>query len=188
VNFFCRDSEQAAAPATLPHGLEFRCWLPLVHGYPPRGSRSIANIFWWALAKIGGFTAPTFAEIRMEQGDRVLHRLIVTPRWYRFAFMAEHDLQIGAVWTSPEARRRRLARAAIAEAHRRFGTDGTRFWYITEAGNAASEALARSSGYELVATGRRTRRFGSRLLGQYVIDAYLSAEVRKPRRLHRSAA
>lgn len=188
MNFFRREFEPAAAPPILPAGLELRCWQPLVDGYPPRGSRNIANRFWWALAKGGGFAAPTFAEIRIEENDRVLHRLIVSPRWYRFPFMAAQDLQIGAIWTSPDARRRRLARAAITEAHRRFGADGTRFWYVTEARNAASEALARSCGYELVATGRRTRRFGSRLLGQYVIDGYVSADRQKSTRLRPSAA
>jgi GNAT superfamily N-acetyltransferase len=188
VNFFRRDADSGTPGPTLPAGLEFRCWQPAIHGYPPPGSRGIANIFWWALAKSGGFATATFAEIRINDGARVLHRLIVTPRWYRFPFMGGDDLQIGAVCTSPDARRRQLASAAIAEAHRRFGGDGTRFWYVTDAGNTASGALARSCGYELVATGRRTRRFGSRLLGKYVIDDYLSAESPKPTLLRRSAA
>ena len=189
VNFFRREAQSIAAPPViLPAGLELRCWQPAVDGYPPRQSRGVANAFWWLLAKSGGFATQSFGELRIEEGDRLLHRLIITPRWYRFPFMAEHDLQIGAIWTSPEARRNQLARTAIAEAHRRFGTDGTQFWYVTEAGNAASEALARSCGYELVATGRRTRRFGSRFLGQYVIDGFVSAESQTPTQLHPFAA
>jgi RimJ/RimL family protein N-acetyltransferase len=153
--------------------LEFRCWAPASDGYPPRGSRNLANHFWWALTKSGSFAGPDFTEISIREGSRVLHRLIVTPGWYRFPFMARQDLQIGALWTSPEARRKRLARAAIGEAHRRFGDIETRFWYVADAGNHASEALARSCGYELVATGRRTRRFGTLQLGQYVIDRFV---------------
>ena len=189
VNFFRRDFEPDSAQLPiLPPSLEFRCWQPTVDGYPNRGSRGIANHLWWVLARSGGFAAPTFTEIRIHDGDRLLHRLIVTPRWYRFPFMGPQDLQIGSVWTSPGARRRQLARAAIAEAQRRFGGDGRRFWYVTDAANIASEALARSCGYELVATGRRTRRFGSRLLGQYVIDGFVNAASQTPTQLRPSAA
>lgn len=174
MNFFRRPPGVAAEAApVLPPGLEFHCWTPASDGYPPRGSRSLANHFWWALTKIGGFAGPDFTEISISDGGRVLHRLIVTPGWYRFPFMAPQDLQIGALWTSPEARRKQLARAAIGEAHRRFGDQETRFWYVADAGNQASEALGRSCGYELVATGRRTRRFGTSQLGQYVIERFV---------------
>lgn len=174
VNFFRRDRELAAdAYPAFPSVVQIRSWQPDADGFPPRGSRAVANQLWWGLAKAGSFARPRFTEIRIEQNGRLLHRLVVTPAWYRFPFMAPEDLQIGAVWTSPAARRMQLARAAIGEVHRRFGSNGTRFWYVADAANEASEALARSCGYELVATGRRTRRFGMRLLGQYVIDRFV---------------
>jgi len=174
VHFFRYDPDAAAdPPPTLPPELHVRCWRPEYEGYPPAGSRGLSNHFWWALAKSGGFKGSGFAELRIERGRQLLHRLVVTPAWYRFPFMGVSDLQIGNVWTSPAARRRQLARLAIAEAHRRFGRNGTRFWYVADADNLASAALARSCGYRLVATGRRTRRFGTQLLGQFVIDRYV---------------
>jgi RimJ/RimL family protein N-acetyltransferase len=174
VNFFRHIANGAAdSLPTLPPGLQMRCWAPAVDGPPPPGSRTFANHFWWALGNAGRFARPDFAEISVRRDSHLIHRLIVTPAWYRFPFMAPEDLQIGTIWTSPEARRKQLARAAIGEAHRRFGTSGTCFWYVADAGNHASEALARSCGYELVATGRRTRRCGTALLGQYVIDRFL---------------
>jgi RimJ/RimL family protein N-acetyltransferase len=173
VNFFRRTIDGTAdSPPSLSPGLTFHCWTPATEGYPPAGSRTFANYFWWALIKSGGFARSDFAEISVRDGSRILHRLIVSPAWYRFPFMGPQDLQIGAIWTLPEARRKQLARAAIGEAHRRFGTSETCFWYLAGAGNHASEALARSCGYELVATGRRTRGFGTSLLGQYVIDRF----------------
>lgn len=173
VNFFRRDVAGGPEQLPLSADLQLRFWQPELDGFPPRGAREISNQFWWALASVAGFARKGFAEIRIEKSGRLLHRLIVTPRWYRFPFMGEHDLQIGAVWTAPEARRKQLARIAIAEAHHRLGSDGTRFWYVADATNAASQALARSCGYRLVATGRRTRRLGTRLLGQYVIDRFV---------------
>jgi RimJ/RimL family protein N-acetyltransferase len=86
--------------------------------------------------------------------------------------MRPNDLQIGAVWTLPDARRQQLATRAIHRAHRLFGSDGTRFWYVTDAGNLASAALARACGYRLVAIGRRTRPLGISMLGRFLIDSW----------------
>jgi RimJ/RimL family protein N-acetyltransferase len=129
-------------------------------------------MFWWALTRIGGFAHDGFTELRIEREGQLL-RLIVTPPWFRVPFMAKDDLQIGDVWTSPDARRQQLARAAIIEAHHRFGRAGRRFWYVTDATNVASGALARSCGYRLVAAGHRTRRLGLRMFGQYVIAHFI---------------
>lgn len=168
VDFYKLDPKHVADP--LPNGLQLSCWQPERDGPPGSGSGRVACYFWWALARAGGFSRSGFAELRLERGGRVVHRLIVTPRWYRFPFMGPRDLQVGDVWTAPDARRQQLARAALGEVQRRFTGDGAAIWYVTEAGNAASAALARACGYRRVATGRRARRLGTALLGQYVID------------------
>ena len=174
VHFYRFDFEDQAeiAPSNLA-AVQFSCWRPATDGPPPRGSRNIANYFWWLLETSGGFASHDFTELRIEEGGSTIHRLIVSPRWYRFPFMAEGDLQIGDVWTLPSARRRQLARAAISEAHHRFARDGARFWIVASADNAISGALARSCGYRLAAVGRRTRRFGVALFGQFVLDRFV---------------
>ncbi len=94
----------------------------------------------------------------------------MTPRWFRFPFMALGDLQIGALWTEPDARRLGLARAAIAEAHRRHAAPGRCFWYVVDDGNPASISLAEACGYRLVGAGRRTRPLGVSGLGRFRMD------------------
>jgi RimJ/RimL family protein N-acetyltransferase len=173
VHFYRCVSNFAAASPPLAPTLQVRCWRPHRDGFPPRRSRRITNLVWWGFARLGVFAESEFAEIGIEEDGRLLHRLIVTPAWYRFPFMPEGDLQLGDLWTSPQSRRRHLARTAVAEAHRRFGGQTRSFWYVTEADNHASAALARSCGYQLVAVGRRTRRLGTRLLGQFLIERFV---------------
>jgi RimJ/RimL family protein N-acetyltransferase len=171
IDFYQLDPKHVAEP--LPSHLQSSCWRPERDGPPGPGSRRVANHFWWVLSKVGGFSRSGFAELRVERDGRVVHRLIVTPRWYRFPFMGPRDLQVGDVWTAPAARRQQLARAALGEVQRRFARDGATIWYVTEADNVASAALARACGYRHVATGRRTRRLGTALLGQYLIDRFV---------------
>ena len=171
VHFYRYDPRPADAHPVKLHGnLHIRCWQPDADGFPPPRSRRVSNLFWWLLSRTGAFARGGFTEICIKQDGRLVHRLIVTPAWFRFPFMSARDLQIGDVWTAPDARRQQLARAAIGEAHRRFADDGTCFWYVTDAANAASAALAKSCGYRLVATGRRTRPIGTSLLGRYIVE------------------
>jgi RimJ/RimL family protein N-acetyltransferase len=172
VHFYRLERREAGAACLLDCELSIGSWQPDRDGPPSKGSRRLVNYVWWALALAGAFSRPAFSELRIERAGRVVQRLIVTPRWYRFPFMAPEDLQIGNVWTSPDSRRQKLARTALAEAHRRFASDGSTIWYLVDDGNEASAALARSCGYRHVAVGRRTRRFGTSLLGKYVIDRF----------------
>ena len=149
---------------------ELRIWRPAREGPPPRGSRTLANWLWWLFVRIGLFSRPDFVELSIWKDRRRVHRMIVTPRWYRFPFMAQDDLQIGDLWTDPAERGRGLARAALGEVLRRFGSEAERFWYVVEASNAPSVRLAQSSGMRLAGIGRRTCPFGLRALGRFEIQ------------------
>ena len=162
--------EDAAAPAeerSLPDGTTLQIWRPADElAFPPDLLRLTVKI----QHKLGLFDDSRYTELSIVCGSIRVHRLIVTPRWHRFPFMAAGDLQIGAVWTHPEWRRFGLARLAIDRAHCLFAAPGQRFWYVTDGSNAASMALARSAGYRLIGEGRRTKPIGLAILGQFQID------------------
>jgi RimJ/RimL family protein N-acetyltransferase len=124
----------------------------------------------WLQDRCGLFADGRYLELSITSGKRRVCRLVVTPRWYRFPFMAPDDLQLGALWTDPAWRRQGLARRTMAEAHRRFAGATQRFWYVTDSGNAASVALARASGYRPAGEGHRTRPVGIGLIGRYEIE------------------
>jgi len=105
-------------------------------------------------------------EIAIWDGRWLLHRSILTPRWYRFPFMAPEDLQIGDVWTEPRARGQGLAGQAIAEALAQAG-NGQRVWYVVEANNRPSVRLIEKCGFSCVGEGMRTSPFGLRIAGRF---------------------
>jgi RimJ/RimL family protein N-acetyltransferase len=162
VRFYRHDPGDPAPQSALPSGVTVRIWRAC-DGIPRDGR----DAPWWAIERLGLFAQRGFASLAIERDGALLHRLIVTPRWYRFPFMAPEDLQIGGLWTHPAARGQGLARAGVAEAHRRFGDRATRFWYVTEEDNAASIRIAQGVGYRLVGTGERTAPLGIRAMGRY---------------------
>ena len=173
VVFFARDGEIAPAEErSLPDGTRFQIWQ----------ARDKLPVSWEALRvavkiqhKLGLFDDDRYSEIGIWDASTRVHRLIVTPRWHRFPFMADGDLQIGAVWTHPGWRQRGLARLAIARAHCLFAAPGQRFWYVTDSSNAASVALAQRAGYRLIGEGRRTKPIGIAMLGQFQVDREFAA-------------
>jgi GNAT superfamily N-acetyltransferase len=175
IRFFCRDGGAPVPPSlVLPAGCALRIWRPDADGLPPARHCIAENMAWFAFDRLGLFARNDFAELSVWEERRMLHRLIVTPRWFRFPFMAAGDLQIGALWTAPHARRRGLARAAIAAAHRRFSACN-RFWYVTDDANAASVRLALACFYAPIGTGKRTRPLGLAALGRFRIDPIAAA-------------
>jgi GNAT superfamily N-acetyltransferase len=169
IRFYRRAGEAALAPGW-PEGCELWSWRP-AQDRPPLGPHFAENLVWFAFDRLGLFASRDFEALSVVRDGRLLHRLIVTPRWFRFPFMAEGDLQIGGLWTAPEARRLGLARATIAEAHRRHAAPGRSFWYVVDDGNAASTGLAEACGYRLAGAGRRTRPLGVRAVGRYRMDS-----------------
>lgn len=173
ILFYRRAGDATEAPRW-PDGCELRCWRPASDGFPPPGPSVSENLAWFAFDRLGLFAFHGFEELSVWRQGLFLHRLIVTPRWFRFPFMAEDDLQIGALWTAPETRHCGLAKAAIHEAHWRHAAAGRSFWYVVDGGNTASIALAEACGYRLAGAGRRTRPLGVRGLGQFLIDSAMA--------------
>lgn len=171
IRFYRRDAG-APLPArpALAVDCEFKAWRPAGDGPPQTGPNAVENWVWFAFDRVGVFPSHAFEELSVWRGGRMLHRLVVAPRWFRFPFMAPDDLQIGALWTAPDARRAGVAAAAMAEVHRRHAAPGRRFWCLVDDGNAASIRLAEASGYRLVGTGRRTRPLGISPLGRFLMD------------------
>lgn len=168
--FFSLMPEDSPPPRrALPDGMILRLWQPARHGFPPRGSRSRDNVVWWLLTRIGAFATDEFTELTVWQSETLVHRLTVSSRWWRVPFMSADDLEVGNIWTLPAARGQKLTHCVIGEAHRLFA--GRRWWWLTDANNAASIAIARRCGYRCVGSGHKTRRLGIALWGRYMLKS-----------------
>ena len=158
------------APA-IPDDVQIRLWRPCTDGLPRMGPWLLTNMAWWAFTKAGLFSSPDFTEVTLWRGGRLVHRLIVTPRWRRFPFMGRDDLQVGDLWTHPNARGQGMARAALGLVHGLFAGQDRRFWYIVQAENEPSLRLIEGCGYTLVGQGRRTAPLGIRFAGSFLLES-----------------
>jgi len=96
-----------------------------------------------------------------------VHRACIFPAFFRFPFMAPHDIQIGDVWTDGPWRGRGIAAWSIGEIVRRYGCPGRAVWYLTEQANEASVRVIEGAGFGLQGIGGRIPVLGIGKLGQY---------------------
>lgn len=171
VCFYLREADEPThRELPLPDGTTLRAWRPCEQESLPLSPFDPLHLGVWVQHKCGLFDDPRYTELSLWRGTDRIHRLIVTPRWHRFPFMASSDLQIGALWTHPAWRRLGIAACMMDHAHGLFAAPGQRFWYIAESANSASKALAAAAGYRFVGEGQRTRPLGLAMLGRFELE------------------
>lgn len=169
VRFYRALASEFVLPPPSLGDLTLSVWRPRRDG-PPRGLfAGKVNTVWYVMDRLGLFARDGLSVYAVHDGPRLLHRLLVTPRWHRFPFMGENDLQLGMLWTDPAMRGRGLARQAIAAVHADLPADVRALWYLVEADNTASIRLIEGLGYRLAGCGERTSPAGLSAIGQFVM-------------------
>ena len=120
------------------------------------------------MARLGGFARPSYGVYLVHRGAELAHYSCLLPKYQRFPFMADDDLQIASTHTEPAHRGRGLAKAAVSALTRAH--PGVRFWYFASADNVASLKVIRACGFEFAGTGYRSAPGGIRQLGRFILD------------------
>jgi GNAT superfamily N-acetyltransferase len=171
--FYARTAGPAmpAAPV-LPSGCTIEVWRPRALAAFPDRFRPV-YLVWWLFHHGRIFANRDYSALLIREGGRVVHRSMVFPRFFRFPFMSESDLQIGDTETAEDQRGKGLATQAIAGVARFLHRPGRTLWYLVEESNEASIRVIAKAGFELRGRGRKVPRAGLRLLGAYQLDTVL---------------
>jgi RimJ/RimL family protein N-acetyltransferase len=167
--FYVIDSHESSETPVVSPGLTVRFWRPSLSSVPPAGLRNATHWTWWCFHVLHIFANRDFGVVMIERDGRLVHRSGVFPRFFRFPFMTNADLQIGDTWTAPDQRRQGLASLAIDWALHELGQGGRRVWYVVEDSNEASVRVIEKRGFRLAGTGSRLPRLRLRALGYYAI-------------------
>lgn len=149
----------------LPDGYSFVVWTPTIR-HPVPATMGWKSAAWTLFHWCGLFANRGYCIVFIRHGDRLVHRSCVLPRYFRWPFMGNDDLQISSTWTQPEFRGKGLASVALAHIVQTMKAAHRRFWYVTREANLSSIRVCRRVGFELLAYGRRDRFLGLRILGQ----------------------
>ena len=101
--------------------------------------------------------------------DNLVHYSAFSPRYWRFPFLRDTDLQIGNTWTEPSYRGRGLAFFALVQVIEEMEEIGRDFWYVVDRENLPSISVAEKAGFKCMATGDWIKPWGIKSLGVYTI-------------------
>ena len=165
---------------SLPVGYSVSIWWPSRRHPWPLGLDSLRSRarfgFRYLLDSVRSFANREVGAVCIHYADRLVHYSAFTPRYWRFPFLADDDLQIGDTWTSPDHRGRGLAGYALHEILDMKQKSGRGLWYVVGDNNPASIRVVERAAFELAGVGRWHRPWGIKMLGSYVMnDAGLEA-------------
>ena len=163
VAFYRCDSN--VDPVALPDGYSLKLWKP---GFTPQGGGKMTVVL-WLFHVLRVFANRDYSAVQIYHGETLSHTSYVFPRFFRFPFMSQTDLQVGDTWTDPDHRGKGLAKAALSYVASGAMGNSRTFWYLTEEDNVASVKTAEAVGFKLVGYGRKSPRLGNLFLGYYEI-------------------
>ncbi|MBF6568549.1 MAG: GNAT family N-acetyltransferase [Candidatus Binataceae bacterium] len=115
------------------------------------------------------FAAHRYRMLTIRHDSELAHYSGLTPRFWRFPFMDDRDLQIGDTWTAPRYRGQGIALRALRIILKTEYQPGRRFWYIVDAHNSQSIRVAEKAGFEPIADGTTITPLNIPMLWRYAI-------------------
>jgi len=172
------------AAGALPAQYSWTIWRPQTWPtLPPGLSRARLRrrfLFRWAMSRLHLFADSGCGVLLIYDGERMVHYSGFTPRYWRFPFIANGDLQIGDTWTDPEYRGRGLALFALKMIVATLARPGRQLWYVVEVINKPSIRVAEKAQFTLAAEGTRVIPWGVKLADAYVIRRNCAAATTGP--------
>lgn len=147
-------------------------WKPTSLEIIPKGIPWLPFGVWWIMHHLHIFTNRDYSLYLIYIGYNLIHRSVITPRYFRFPFMDKDDLQIGDTWTATTYSGKGLATFAIQMVCQLHMKPSRRFWYLVEETNLPSIRAVEKVGFTKVGEGNRIKRFGLSILGAYNIQKY----------------
>ena len=168
--FFCTEVTNCLNYIVLGSDYTHKLWQPSVVKLRPPGVSLCPFSIWWLFHYTHIFSNNKYCVLLISYNNKVIHRSLITPGYFRYPFMGKNDLQIGDIWTEVSFRGQGIATSAIALIFNHFKSEKLKFWYVVNENNLASIKLAERSGFTFCGKGERCSRLGIPLLGRYLLS------------------
>lgn len=168
--FFLSDDTRHDDAPKLTRDYECEIWTPTWRRIKPADLTWFPFTVWWIFHWLHIFKTRRYAVLLIRKKGLLVHHSCIFPKYLRFPFMSQADLQIGNVWTIENERGKGIAAYALNRIINGYAQN-TRIWYLTESSSESSIRVAKKSGFRLFATGKRNKRLGLNILGCYSLDS-----------------
>ena len=173
--FYLGEGKEGAQLFGLPSPYTWSIWSPSKGGFWP-GANSTTRVklrfaFRYAVFHLNLFINADCGALCIFRGNTLVHYSGFTPRYWRFRFLKDEDLQIGDTWTHPSERGPGLAFFAVSQILALKHKTGRRFWYVVEKTNLPSIRVIEKASFTVVGQGSFVEPLGIKLFGTYRIGS-----------------
>jgi RimJ/RimL family protein N-acetyltransferase len=149
--FFRYDGELCVESPRLAPQYECSIWRP-AEGRPWPEAKCSAKtrlrfLFRYCIYYLGLFANTDCGALCIMEQGKLIHYSAFTPRYWRFPFLRDKDLQVGDTWTEPSHRGRGLAFFALTQIPEELEEAGRHFWYVVGRENLPSIAVVEKAGF-----------------------------------------
>jgi len=157
--FYVIYSGKTAFNFKLPEGYHLKIWKPSIFKLPPKLLSRFRFILWSIMHFLKLFNGPDYSIFLVYYNEKIIHYSGVLPKYFKYPFMDEKDIQIGPSWTQEEHQRRGIASFVVSKIIEVYKKPGRRFWYITREENIPSVDFIESIGFLKYGVGIKKNRF-----------------------------
>lgn len=132
----------------------FKIWTPSLLSFIPKGLPS-KYILYWFFHYLHVFRNKNYKAILGYVDNVLVCSLLVVPNYFKWPFMNTNDVQLTYVKTYKDQRGKGYAKKMLNFTLSLFKKSDSNIWYVTDSDNVASQALAKSVGFEFTFFGER---------------------------------
>jgi RimJ/RimL family protein N-acetyltransferase len=158
-----KDSDQ---PAGLNRNYELKVFRPdCLHVVPKGMKKEPGFIIWWFLyLTIWRWQGKSYEYYLVYDKEQLIHYCLLSPKYYRYPFMNNDDIQIGPFWTAEGYRGQGICPTVIAKVMEDYKSRNRYAYIITRENNVNSQRSIAKAGLEVYGHGIRTKGFWGKFL------------------------
>lgn len=134
----------------------YKLWKPGIrHSYPPNKSKKY--IFYYLFHLLGIFKNKNYSAVLVYHQDQLIASLLIVPKYFKWPFMGNNDVQFTYVLTKKEYRGQGLATKMLLFGYEHLKLKVNNYWYVTTEDNVISQNVAMKCGFLKRGIGVRNR-------------------------------
>ena len=145
--------------------IELIFWSPSLLQIKPILFPIIPFLIWYIFHYLGIFENKKFSIAYIKNKNKILHRTLIFPKFYRFPFMKKQDLQLGDILTEKSFRGKGVASKVISFILEKYKTKN--FWFLCNENNISSILIAHNNNFKLKGYGYKVIPFGLNIFSYY---------------------
>lgn len=155
--FFRLDNEEITTINKVQTALNtytIEIFFPTLFQLKKHSGKIFIYIFWFLL------TRGKYRIIYVKKGNVIIHYTHILPKFFKFPFMKDEDLEIGPAWTDISHRGQGIFPSVIGYIVQYFKKDGRNFYTFSHVDNEASKKSILRAGFNRWANGYKTSKLG----------------------------